>query len=85
MGSLADNQISPGLHLNAEKTENEERAFLRGVVQGRIDLEEGREMNCVVRKQHEASVWARNLSISDIWRGCWSFNGYANKNKGTIT
>ncbi|HAD03870.1 MAG: prevent-host-death family protein [Desulfuromonadales bacterium GWD2_61_12] len=34
------------------ETENEERAFLRGVVQGLMDLEEGREMNLAeVKKQ----------------------------------
>ena len=34
------------------ETENEERAFLRGVVQGLMDMEEGREMNLAeVKKQ----------------------------------
>jgi hypothetical protein len=32
-------------HLRDYETENEERSFLRGVVQGLMDLEEGREMD----------------------------------------
>lgn len=34
------------------ETEVEERAFLRGVVQGLMDLEEGREMNLSDVKKH---------------------------------
>ncbi|GAB7024765.1 type II toxin-antitoxin system Phd/YefM family antitoxin [Geotalea toluenoxydans] len=34
------------------ETETEERAFLRGVVQGLMDLEEGREMNLSDVKKH---------------------------------
>jgi len=34
------------------ETETEERAFLRGVVQGLMDLEEGREMNLSNVKKH---------------------------------
>jgi prevent-host-death family protein len=34
------------------ETETEERAFMRGVVQGLMDLEEGREMNLSDVKKH---------------------------------
>jgi prevent-host-death family protein len=34
------------------ETETEERAFLRGIVQGLMDLEEGREMNLSDVKKH---------------------------------
>jgi len=34
------------------ETETEERAFLRGIVQGLMDLEEGREMNLAAVKKH---------------------------------
>lgn len=33
------------LSLKDYETENEERAFLRGIVQGLMDLEDGRELN----------------------------------------
>jgi prevent-host-death family protein len=38
--------------LEEYETEMEERAFLRGVVQGLMDLEEGREMNLAGVKKH---------------------------------
>ncbi len=38
--------------LKEYETEVEERAFLRGVVQGLMDLEEGREMNLSDVKKH---------------------------------
>jgi prevent-host-death family protein len=34
------------------ETENEERSFLRGIVQGLMDLEEGREMDLAEVKKH---------------------------------